>query len=490
MRALAWGVALALSLLASDAAAELAAQQTAAPEPASCRAPGNVPHNHWTLLARTIELADRGAAAPPLLSLEAGRYSAASSGSLRMQIARAGTSLKDDVPAWRQVYYIGAARTAEQVVRKGERFDPLGRLVRVPPDVARAAVFVTMVDRQDERTTLSVDMPENRSGWFGESWRIVVAACTFDHRMIGYGTIEVRVAPRNLSRALTFLALILLYAIAAYVAASENRAKLQHWWEASGLAPPGAAAAAGGSPFDAPRRQRIAWKALRASDPIFISQDALGCGSLGRLQLLVFSFAVIGVVIYVFLRSGEFVGLSQDILALLGITAGGSTLARAASLAPPLAAEDRRLLYGERIIHGQTPMPTIRDVLGGTGELDVTRLQAFAFSGFAVATLVINGVADLTTFKMPEQIISVLALSQGVYVAGKLIPSEAQARLRADLATLRAAARAVREAKAAGTPPPDIAFRQARSAAADSLEQVWAERFDRRRFEQLTEDEV
>ncbi len=154
--------------------------------------------------------------------------------------------------------------------------------------------------------------------------------------MIGYGTVRVSVAPLGLSRALTFAGLLALWLLAAYVAARENRpqaARLvarhrrRRGRRTRHLAHRAQAAA---------NRARVFWKGLRAMDPIFISQDAYGAGSLGRLQLLVLSFAVIGVVFYVFLRTGAFAGLSNDILALLGITAGGSAFARAAALRRPL----------------------------------------------------------------------------------------------------------------------------------------------------------
>jgi hypothetical protein len=225
-------------------------------------------------------------------------------------------------------------------------------------------------------------------------------------------------------------------------------------------------------------------KGLRAMDPIFISQDALGAGSLGRLQLLVLSLAVIGVVFYVFLRTDAFAGLSNDILALLGITAGGSAFARAAALRRPLTGPQRRILFGGLVIQAAEPMPSLRDVLGGGGELDVTRLQAFAFTGFAVVALVSNGVADLASFTLPPEMLSVLGLSQGVYVVGKLVPSESETALRSDLDTLR------REAAACTGGVPTPAFLQAQRAAADSLEQVFAERFDRVRFMALTPAEL
>jgi hypothetical protein len=452
------------------------ARVSAARESVACRAPDGRVLDHWGLLARTLDTSAQGPPSAPVLPMATGRYSAASSGSLRMEVMRASTILKEDLPGWQQAYFIGAARTAQDVVFKPGRRDGLGRAQPVPPDVARAAIFVGIDQRGDDRATVTVHMPANRSGWFGENWHIVVAACTADHRMIGYGTVTVSVAPLGLSRALTFAGLLALWLLAAWVAARENRRKLHEWWLRSGGAVP-AERATWRTALKPANRARVVCKGLRAMDPVFISQDAHGAGSLGRLQLLVLSFAVIGVVFYVFLRTGAFAGLSNDILALLGITAGGSAFARAAALRRPLTPPQRRILFGSGVVSAAEPMPSLRDVLGGGGELDVTRLQAFAFTGFALVALVVNGVADLASFTLPAEMLSVLGLSQGVYVVGKLLPAEAEATLRTDMETLR------REAQAAITAGADTpAFLQARRAAAESLEQVFAERFDRDRF--------
>lgn len=458
------------------------ARVSPARDPVACRAADGRPLDHWALLARTLDATRDGA---PVLPMAAGRYSAASSGSLRMEVMRAATILKEDLPGWQQAYFIGAARTADPVVFKRDRRDALGRPQPVPPDVARAAIFVGVDQRAEDRATVTVHMPANRSGWFGEDWHIVVAACTADHRLIGYGTVRVSVAPLGLSRALTFAGLAALWLLAAFVAARENRRKLHEWWLCSG----GAVAterATWRTALKPQNRTRLFWKGLRAMDPVFISQDAYGAGSLGRLQLLVLSFAVIGVVFYVFLRTGAFAGLSNDILALLGITAGGSAFARAAALRRPLTPPQRRILFGSGVVSMSEPMPSLREVLGGGGELDVTRLQAFAFTGFAVIALVVNGVADLAAFTLPPEMLSVLGLSQGVYVVGKLLPAEAEATLRADMETLRREAQDVVDAGGAITP----AFLQARRAACESIEGVFAERFDRLAFLALPPESV
>ncbi|BDG73015.1 hypothetical protein [Roseomonas fluvialis] len=474
----------ALPAAAQTASLTDGARVSSARDPVLCRAPDGRRLDHWALLARTLAAGEGGPRDTPVLPMAAGRYSAASSGSLRMEVMRASTVLKEDLPGWQQAYFIGAARTARDVVFKPASRDPLGRVQTVPPDVARAAIFVGIDQRGDDRATVTVHMPANRSGWFGEDWHIVVAACTADHRMIGYGTVTVSVAPLGLSRALTFAGLLALWLLAAFVAARENRRKLHEWWLRIGGAPT-AARATWRTALKPENRTRVLCKGLRAMDPVFISQDAYGAGSLGRLQLLVLSFAVIGVVFYVFLRTGAFAGLSNDILALLGITAGGSAFARAAALRRPLTPPQRRILFGSGVVSTTEPMPSLRDVLGGGGELDVTRLQAFAFTGFALVALVVNGVADLAAFTLPAEMLSVLGLSQGVYVVGKLLPAEAEATLRSDMETLRREADA---ALAAGAQTP--AFIQARRTAAESIEGVFAERFRRDDFLQMPPAEL
>src|SRR5262249_21369164 len=55
------------------------------------------------------------------------------------------------------------------------------------------------------------------------------------------------------------------------------------------------------------------------------------------------------------------------------------------------------------------------------GELDVTRLQALAFSLVVGAALVIRGSVDLTHFEVPENLLTLMFASQAIYIGGKWV---------------------------------------------------------------------
>lgn len=219
-------------------------------------------------------------------------------------------------------------------------------------------------------------------------------------------------------------------------------------------------------------RPRIAWG--RALSPIVLSQDAFGAASLSRFQVLLFTLAAVGVYAYVLVRTGELSSLSIDVLWLLGITLAGSTLASIAG-GPVLGTGNRIWLLATGVLDNAPRRPGWHDLLGAEGEIDVTRVQALAFSGFAAAALVFNGPNDLESFAVPDTLKYLIGLSQAVYVAGKALPKEAAKQLNDEVKQLRDAERAALAA------PEDTAaqlgFTRARDALQTSLADVFGERF-------------
>ncbi|MFC7538179.1 hypothetical protein ACFQU2_41000 [Siccirubricoccus deserti] len=191
------------------------------------------------------------------------------------------------------------------------------------------------------------------------------------------------------------------------------------------------------------RRPLQAW--LRAFSPIVISQDAFGTASLSRFQVLLFTLAAVGVYAYVLIRTGELSSLSSDVLWLLGITMAGSALASIAG-GPVVSTGNRLWLLATGVLDNAPRRPRWHDLLGADGEIDVTRVQALAFSAFAAAALVANGPNDLERFEVPDTLKYLIGLSQAVYVAGKALPRDGEAAER------RAAAAARRRARHAATP--------------------------------------
>lgn len=204
-----------------------------------------------------------------------------------------------------------------------------------------------------------------------------------------------------------------------------------------------------------------------------VCQDAFGAASLSRFQVLLFTVAVVGVYAYVFARTGQLSALSPTILLLLGITLAGSTLAGIAE-GPAVSTSNRLWLTATGVLDSRPRIPRWEDLLGAEGEVDVTRVQALAFSLFAAAALVIHGASDLETFTIPDQLNTLIGISQAVYVAGKALPREAARRLNEEL-------RLLREAEQAALAKPEdaearLAFDRGRAALFGSLADVFGER--------------
>lgn len=215
-------------------------------------------------------------------------------------------------------------------------------------------------------------------------------------------------------------------------------------------------------------------RVFRSLSPRFICQDAFGHMSFARFQVLLFTLALLGVYGYAFVLTGELPNVQPSVLMLAGITLGGATLASAAT--KPLVETGNRLwLLGNGLLDQPRRRPRWSDLLAGDGEVDITRVQALAFTLFAVGALIVRGAEDLSNFAVPEQIIYLIAISQTVYVAGKALPGDAPRRLNEELRSLRAAEQALLARP--GDAAAQIDFdRQARAIAA-SLTDVFGERF-------------
>jgi hypothetical protein len=217
--------------------------------------------------------------------------------------------------------------------------------------------------------------------------------------------------------------------------------------------------------------------------PPVIMQDAFGYFSLARFQVLLFTLVITGVYAYVMVRTGSLPNLSTSVLGLLGITLAGSALARVAE-GPVVDTPNRLWLLGTGLLDTTPRLPRWHDLITGEGEIDVTRVQALAFTVFAAAALVVNGTADLASFQIPDQINYLMGISQAVYVAGKAMPREAAKRLNEEIRAVREAERAVLDS------PTDAAaqksFETARNAIGSVLFNVFGERFNDTALRRLT----
>jgi hypothetical protein len=224
------------------------------------------------------------------------------------------------------------------------------------------------------------------------------------------------------------------------------------------------------------------WGRARAWSPAFICQDTFGYMSLSAFQVFLFTLALLGVYTYAFVLTGEPPDVQPSVLALAGITLAGSTLATAANR-PMLDTPNRLWLLGTGTLAQHDRQPLWTDMLTTDGHVDITRVQALAFTLFAVTALVVRGAENLGDFTIPEQLNYLIGLSQAVYVAGKALPADTARRLNAEIDALRAAeGRAVAQRTDAAA---QAEFDRLKAGAAPLLLDVFGARFNRAALEAL-----
>lgn len=405
-----------------------------------------------------VNVVDHLRAAAPALKVESVRQTALAVSTIEL------TALRPDgfgtTGEWRAAWF-------EVVIHpSGQPLEP-GRLVRghvLPPAAG------------ETRTPLVAEFPALDSEWWPQRWDVYVFACVdrgFDPATHLQNTRMVRVFARQpiyvsslyLSAAAGLGSALGLYLLLA-VAAAQTQSR-QFAFARSRAAREGR------------RVSRLGF----ALQPPVIMQDAFGHCSLGRFQVLLFTLVLTGVYAYVMMRTASLPNLSPSVLGLLGITLAGSALARVAE-GPVVDTANRVWLLGTGVLDPTPRLPRWHDLISGEGEIDVTRVQALAFTIFAAAAMVVNGTGDLARFEIPDQINYLMGISQAVYVGGKALPREAAKRLNEEVRSLREAERAALDSPGDATALK--AFETARSGVGPVLFDVFGERFDDATLRKLT----
>ncbi|MDC7788223.1 hypothetical protein PQJ75_04465 [Rhodoplanes sp. TEM] len=400
---------------------------------------------------------------------------------LIIKIARPSHELDDKT--WLASYTYGAAETDEKL----KTLD--GKNSKTPR--ARAPIGTTIIDRNPTEITVSVVTPSNPDPFRAEVWRLVITLCNKDDgKLLGFGVVTASLTPPQLAAAITSVCFLLVWTFLTAAAWQLNSDKLDRLWqehhEQSNSSPPASKA----DELPDQKLRRLTWKLLHSANPLFISQDSLGYGSLSRFQILIFSSAVFVVLLFIFIHSNVVSQMSGTILALLGITVAGGTFARAASDWSGISSRSRRFLLGQKILTIRNGNPRFFDLLETQGEIDVSKVQALLFTFLIVVAIVIKGcgIAGLGEFQLPDQIVWLSAISQGAYVSGKVLPSDTKKRLEQDLDQLRICANNLLNSPK--DPSALNAFEQSRTLASFTLSETYLGRFSEENFNKITAERI
>jgi hypothetical protein len=194
---------------------------------------------------------------------------------------------------------------------------------------------------------------------------------------------------------------------------------------------------------------------LYSLNPVTVTAGADGKGSLSKFQILSFSLTVFGLILLLMLQSGVLSDLSATILALLGISGIGATIAKGADAQRITIAPENRawLLRKGWLTTGKKDVDTSkaawRDFFTTDGEFDVYRYQSFIFGLVVIFAMIAAGVTQLSTFTIPDTILGIVGLSQAVYIGGKLVTPTNIGDVNAAVADLRDREKKFRDAATA-----------------------------------------
>lgn len=161
-------------------------------------------------------------------------------------------------------------------------------------------------------------------------------------------------------------------------------------------------------------------------DPVVVTQDQLGYGSVARLQIVFFTFVVFAALAYILQRAGVLQEISEHILYLLGIAGAGSALssvvsANRAANRPGPTREGLAWLGRAGILPERLRVGAWQDLIVSDREVDPYRLQILVFSGLVGGFLLLAGANELAALRIPDNLMALLGLSQVVYVGGKAL---------------------------------------------------------------------
>jgi hypothetical protein len=172
------------------------------------------------------------------------------------------------------------------------------------------------------------------------------------------------------------------------------------------------------------RDPKISW--YRFLDPVVLSSDPDGNGSISRLQVLFFSVLLFCLLFYILVRVGLLSDMSETVLLLLGISGVGAAAAGATDTKRKrLKFENWAWLLNKKWLPANgvasENVAKWRDIVSGSAGFDVYRSQMLIFSLVVALALVQVGFTELASFTIPAALLGVLGLSQVIHLGGMMV---------------------------------------------------------------------
>ena len=191
------------------------------------------------------------------------------------------------------------------------------------------------------------------------------------------------------------------------------------------------------------------WNRKIVLNPLKLIADDRGRASLSNLQVFFFTLIVVWLAIYWLVKEGELVAINNTVLGLLGIAVAGSGLGKAVDAARFRIrgenwawAQAKQWIIKDFTRNSSTREPRLGDLVTSDQGFDVARFQAVVFSVVVGMSLLYSGATAahaeaFSSFAIGNAYLTLIGISQGVYVGGKAIGGNLVADLDAKLTELR-----------------------------------------------------
>jgi hypothetical protein len=190
------------------------------------------------------------------------------------------------------------------------------------------------------------------------------------------------------------------------------------------------------------------WNNKLPINPLKIVADFTGRASLANTQVFFFSLIVIWLSLYWVLRTGTLVPFDDTVLGLLGIAVGGAAGGKIADAARNRVsaenwawAKKKKWIQRDFTKASLDRTPRVGDLFTSDQGFEVARFQAVAFSLVVGLSLLVRGttapVGDIQAVDVNATYLTLIGISQGVYIGGKVVWPSLIAEIDAKLDKVR-----------------------------------------------------
>ena len=183
-------------------------------------------------------------------------------------------------------------------------------------------------------------------------------------------------------------------------------------------------------------------------DPgVYLTSGFNDKASLSQFQIFCFTLLVLGLLVFILMRTSVLSDISSDVLLLLGISATGAAGSKVANEMKKRLSFDNwawlrnnQWLTSYEVGVGQAAIKSRAkwgDLLKSGGSFDIYSFQLATFSIIVGIGLIKSDPSALATFTIPSNLLGVLGLSNVVYIAGKAVTPSSVGELDKKMDDLR-----------------------------------------------------